>query len=101
MAERACRAGLKGEHIVLEERSTSTWENVAFARPLIGDAGFVVLVSEGMHARRALGYWRRQFPDLRIPVRVDPTYRPLDHFWIKVPSALRHLLEPLRRMSNH
>jgi uncharacterized SAM-binding protein YcdF (DUF218 family) len=92
MAAIARGMGVAQDAIVLEERSTTTWENVAFSRPLVAGADRVVLVSDGGHAARARRFWHRQFPDDVGRVVVDPTYRVLEATWIKFPSALGQLL---------
>jgi uncharacterized SAM-binding protein YcdF (DUF218 family) len=52
--------GVPRERIVLEGRSTSTEENAAFARQLIGEAR-VVVVTDGFHALRARRTFARYF----------------------------------------
>lgn len=91
MAAIATGLGASPDRIVIEDRSRSTWENVTYARALVAPTALVVLVSDGVHIERALGAWRRQFPADAHRVVADPAYRPLDHAWIKVPSAVAQL----------
>jgi len=96
MATRARSLGLTEDRIVLEERSTNTWENVTFAGELIRDDGPFIFVSDGMHARRAVRYWQRQYPDRSDTACVDPTFRLFSRSWIKAPSAVAHMVKGLR-----
>lgn len=47
--------GIPDEAILLEDRSATTWENIAFALPLLGRLGAraVTIVTDGYHAPRA------------------------------------------------
>lgn len=96
MATLARHRGFNAKQIILEEDSTTTWENVTMAEKLIGDAAFVVIVSDGVHADRARRYWQQQFPRSTQRILVDPEYRLFDHFWLKTPSVLFQLLRSLR-----
>ena len=97
MASMAAARGLGDERVLLEESSTTTWENVAHAHALVGDAATVMLVSDGMHAYVAGTFWRRQFPDSALTVVVDPMYRLLDHCWVKAPATVVQVAKRLRR----
>ncbi len=90
MADEALRQGLPASSIVLEERASSTWQNVHLSVPLVSGAHHIVIVSDGLHARRARNYWIAQSP--ADTVIVDDVYRPGDHFWLKTPAALAELL---------
>ncbi|MDA3038173.1 MAG: YdcF family protein [Actinomycetota bacterium] len=90
MAKEARRQGLAAASIVLEERASSTWENVHLSAPLVSAAQPIVVVSDGLHARRARNYWAEQFPF--DTVIVDDRYRFGDHFWLKTPAAMAKLL---------
>lgn len=96
MAARARSLGLAEGCIVVEAHARSTWENVHLSRPLVRDASLVAIVSDGLHAHRAKRYWHRQFPEAREVVVVDPAYRLLDHWWVKLPSAAAQLARALR-----
>lgn len=49
-------AGIPERNIVLEQESRTTWENIAFSLPLLGDAGTIAVASNTFHARRARRY---------------------------------------------
>jgi len=61
-------AGIPAEHIILENRSTNTYENVTFALPLIEEVlpqasiHSVLAVCKWMHSRRAVMTLKRQLP---------------------------------------
>ena len=61
--------------VVLEDRSRSTWENVANAIPLIEDVERIKFVSNPLHAQRARLYLRQQRPDLACRVVRAADYR--------------------------
>jgi uncharacterized SAM-binding protein YcdF (DUF218 family) len=48
----AMRAGVDPDLILLEEESTSTWENLVYARPLVEDCGSIVGISDRYHLAR-------------------------------------------------
>lgn len=74
MAEIARSLGVADDRMVLEERSRTTWENVAFARELVTPGSLVVLVSDGVHVHRARWWWIRH----HHPERARPTPPPAD-----------------------
>lgn len=88
MADIARAMGLPDEEIVLEESAESTWQNVVHSRPLVGDADVVVVISDALHVRRALAYWRQQDPNVDVRVVGPSSHRPLDHVWITAPSSV-------------
>ncbi|WP_425825627.1 YdcF family protein [Streptomyces fractus] len=50
--------------VLLEDRSTTTWENITNVIPMLEDAGHIKIVSQPAHALKARAYLRRQRPDL-------------------------------------
>jgi uncharacterized SAM-binding protein YcdF (DUF218 family) len=64
MARYATESCRYGGDIVLEDRSRSTWENIANVLPLIESYDRIKLVSNPLHAEKARIYLRRQRPDL-------------------------------------
>ncbi|BAJ33228.1 hypothetical protein KSE_74730 [Kitasatospora setae KM-6054] len=84
--------------VLLEERSTNTWENITHVIPLLEDADRIKLVSQPAHALKARAYLRRQRPDLaRRLVRADD-YRPGEWTLVKPLLAL-HGLRALRGLA--
>ncbi|MFE0651988.1 YdcF family protein [Streptomyces sp. NPDC059534] len=62
--------------VILEEDSSTTWENVTNVIPLLEDVDRIKIASQPAHALKARVYLRRQRPDLaRKLVRADD-YRP-------------------------
>ena len=77
----AQRAGLPAGALVLERRSTSTWDNFVLARPLLAQNGVhrLLIVTNREHARRAVLSARAALPGVEVAVQtVDdgevPTY---------------------------
>lgn len=77
MREEALRLGVPERDVQVEERSTSTWENIQFAQPLLQGCSSVVAVSDRYHlARIRLTAWRQgvtlgTFPASQL---VDPLF---------------------------
>lgn len=75
MADYAIGArGYRGE-LVLEERSRSTWQNIAYALPYLEDAHRIKVVSLPVHAEKARRYLMRQRPDLAHHLARGAEYR--------------------------
>lgn len=73
LASQARRLGVPDDAIVIEDRSTTTRENVLNAAPIVGGRGWthVLLVTSASHMGRALRAARRAMPDVRwtaVPV---------------------------------
>ncbi|MFI1461252.1 ElyC/SanA/YdcF family protein [Nocardia carnea] len=66
--------GYRGEP-VLEEKSRSTWQNVAFAIPYLEDADRIKIVSLPVHAEKARRYLAQQRPDLAHRLTRGAEYR--------------------------
>ncbi|MFF8959514.1 YdcF family protein [Streptomyces sp. NPDC014894] len=62
--------------VLLEERSTTTWENVTNVIPLLQDVDRIKIVSQPAHALKARAYMRRQRPDLAERLVRADDYRP-------------------------
>jgi uncharacterized SAM-binding protein YcdF (DUF218 family) len=67
MREVAIASGVPAEAIVLERESTSTRENLLFARPLIEARGYrrIALVTSRCHLPRAAAVARKAMPDVQ------------------------------------
>lgn len=50
--------------VLLEDRSTTTWENITNVIPLLEDVDRIKIASQPAHALKARAYLRRQRPDL-------------------------------------
>jgi len=61
--------------LVLEENSTSTWDNVTNVIPLIDTVDQIKIVSDPMHALKARAYLLRQRPDLADRLARASDYR--------------------------
>ncbi|MBO0841021.1 MAG: YdcF family protein [Sciscionella sp.] len=92
--------GFSGDS-VLEDRSRSTWENVANAIPLIEGADRIKIVSNSPHAYIARQYLARQRPDLAVrAVRADD-YRLGEWALLKPLFAAYSLLHTLSHSDWH
>ena len=83
--------GFTGE-LILDERSRSTWENVANAIPYLEDAARIKVVSDPVHAQRARLYLQHQRPDLAGRLVRAADYRPGEWVLLKPFLALYGLL---------
>jgi uncharacterized SAM-binding protein YcdF (DUF218 family) len=77
-----------GGTVLLEEESTTTWENVTNVIPLLEDVNRIKIASQPAHALKARAYLRRQRPDLaKRLVRADD-HRPGEWLIVKPLLAL-------------
>lgn len=67
----------------LETESTTTWENIRGAVPLIEGADTIRLVSNSLHAEKARAYLRRQRPDLAARLAPADEHRLGEITWLK------------------
>jgi uncharacterized SAM-binding protein YcdF (DUF218 family) len=81
--------------VMLEERSLSTWENVANAIPLVEDAERIVVVSDPLHGLKARLYLAKQRPDLAARLIRAADYRQGEWCLLK-PLLAVHGLRRLR-----
>lgn len=79
----ALREGSWRSRILLERESTTTWENIASARALVGDLDAISICSNGLHAEKARMYLRRQDPDLGTRLVLADDYRFLEMTLLK------------------
>jgi len=75
--------GVPERCIVLEERAMTTWDNVAFALPVLKTAGTIKVASNTFHARRARKYLALQAPSLAPRLHRARDYVPGEHTWAK------------------
>ena len=83
--------------IRLDVTSTSTWENIVAAIPLIEDAETIAIVSNSHHAQKARLHLYRLRPDLADRLVRGADYRLGEIPWIKPVEAVLGL-RSLRRM---
>lgn len=74
MAQYAARLGYRGE-LVLEDRSTTTWENIQNVIPLIEDADRIKIVSNPLHAEKGRRHLQQLRPDLAARLVRGSEYR--------------------------
>lgn len=68
MAQYLIANGVPEENIILEERSSNTWENMLFTAELLTELGYdttvdMIVVSNGFHLTRARMLWGRVWGD--------------------------------------
>ncbi|MGA6225198.1 YdcF family protein [Streptomyces umbrinus] len=68
--------------VLLEDRSTTTWENITNVIPLLEDVDHIKIASQPAHALKARAYLRRQRPDLAEKLVRADDYRPGE--WVLV-----------------
>ncbi|MFE3544676.1 YdcF family protein [Nocardia sp. NPDC059177] len=88
--------GYRGE-LVLEEDSRSTWENIAFAIPLLKDADRIKIVSLPTHAETARQYLAEQSPELAARLVRGADYRFGEWIPLKPAVALYGLVKKIQR----
>jgi hypothetical protein len=94
-------AGVPGDRILVEDRSTNTAENVAFALALIHEdypvltVGSVLAVCKWMHSRRALMTLKRHFPPgIRYyAATYEPAGVPRANWWENPRAATANVLK--------
>ncbi|MFD5594288.1 YdcF family protein [Streptomyces griseorubiginosus] len=74
--------------VFLEDRSTTTWENITNVIPLIEDVDRIKIVSQPAHALKARAYLRRQRPDLAAKLVRAEDYRVGEWMLVKPLLAL-------------
>lgn len=96
LLDEARRQGYDGA-VALDEASTTTYENVVNAIPLVERADAIRIVSNGLHAQKARAYLRRPRPDLGARLMPGREHRFGEIPVIKVFATLLGLAA-LRRM---
>jgi len=91
MAELARRPGVPSTALIVEGKSTTTWENIGCSTPLLRDYDRILIVSEFLHALRAKGYACEQDESLCERVRAVGPMGPWNLWWWRVPAALYEL----------
>lgn len=81
--------GVPEESILLEEKSSSTWENIEFSAPFLRHAESIVVVSDPLHALKARLYLAEQRPDLARRLAPGRDYRFGEHWYLKPIFAVK------------
>ncbi|MGC2997705.1 YdcF family protein [Streptomyces sp. G35A] len=74
--------------VLLEDQSTTTWENITNVIPLLEDVDRIKIASQPAHALKARAYLRRQRPDLAEKLVRADDYRPGEWMVVKPLLAL-------------
>ncbi|MYS06332.1 YdcF family protein [Streptomyces sp. SID6041] len=74
--------------VLLEDQSTTTWENITNVIPLLENADQIKIVSQPAHALKARAYLRRRRPDLAAKLVRADDYRPGEWLLVKPLLAL-------------
>ncbi len=96
MALQAVKLGLPRKSIRLEEKATSTIENVRFSAPKLEGVGTIYIVSNGLHAHRGVRDFCREVPNRCGQVRPAARYYPFRRYFLKFPAALHEGLARLK-----
>ncbi|MFH6974040.1 YdcF family protein [Neisseria sp. 23W00296] len=72
MRDMAAAAGVPRRDIAVENRSESTYENIAFSREMLGADKRVAIVSDAFHLPRAQWLARRHWPDKETQLYAAP-----------------------------
>ncbi|MBP5859297.1 YdcF family protein [Streptomyces scabiei] len=84
--------------VLLEDRSTTTWENITNVIPLLEDVDRIKIVSQPAHALKARAYLRRQRPDLAARLVRAEDYR-LGEWTMGKPLLALYGFRTLRRLT--
>jgi uncharacterized SAM-binding protein YcdF (DUF218 family)/glycosyltransferase involved in cell wall biosynthesis len=81
MRDLAVAKGVPQSAIVLEERSTNTYQNVTFSNDILRDhkSRSILLVSSPYHMRRATGVWHKLAPEITVTPTPPPRSQFYDH----------------------
>lgn len=96
MADLGRRFGVPADRVVLEERATSTWQNIEFSAPLVAGADVIVIISNPLHALRGRRFLRRQWPELADRLAPAADYRFGEYWWLKAPLTWYEIVATVR-----
>ncbi|MGQ4270104.1 YdcF family protein [Nocardiopsis changdeensis] len=82
------RLGVDPGDVLLEEKATSTWENIALTLPMIDSFPVVKIASTTFHARKGRRYLREQAPEVAARLRPARDHLPGELLWLKPLFAL-------------
>jgi uncharacterized SAM-binding protein YcdF (DUF218 family) len=86
--------------VLLEEQSTTTWENITNVIPFLEDVDRIKIVSHPAHALKARAYLQRQRPDLAARLAPADDYR-LGEWTVVKPLLALYGLWTLRGLKAH
>ncbi|PPJ06119.1 YdcF family protein [Nocardia nova] len=89
--------GVPPERIRTETSAETTWQNIEFTIPAMERADRIMIASDPMHAARARRYLWAQRPDLAERLAPAADYRPLERWWLKIPTAAHESAAITRR----
>ena len=94
--------GVPADAVLKEDQATFTWENAKFSRKVTDQAGInirkAIICCKNYHARRALMYYQRAYPDTEFrvcPCCVDGITR--DN-WIESERGIKEVLAEVNRI---
>ena len=94
--------GVPADAVLKEDQATFTWENAKFSRKVTDQAGInirkAIICCKNYHARRALMYYQRAYPDAEFrvcPCCVDGITR--DN-WIESERGIKEVLAEVNRI---
>ncbi len=101
LADLLARSGVPAEALLLEERAQYTYQNAMFTRELLEEKGMIparaILCCQAFHARRALLYYREQFPETEILVCPAVTKGISRESWTASPEGIDTVLGEVER----
>jgi uncharacterized SAM-binding protein YcdF (DUF218 family) len=87
MANLAKTLGVRADQLVIEASARNTWENVGCLHRWLGEAEQVFVVSDTLHAQRAVRYACRQDSHLCGRVVNAGVVPPIGQLWWSLPAA--------------
>jgi uncharacterized SAM-binding protein YcdF (DUF218 family) len=88
MAAYAVQLGVPATSVRTETKAMSTWQNIELSLPMVEGFDRLAIVSDPLHAARGRRFVRAQRPDLASHLVSAGEYKPLERWWLKVPTAL-------------
>ena len=80
--------GIPRSSVKTETGSTNTWENLERSLPLAERFKWIAIASDPLHAARARRYASLRGADLQPRIVRAHDYRPLERWWLKIPTAI-------------
>jgi uncharacterized SAM-binding protein YcdF (DUF218 family) len=102
-AERAHALGVPQEHILIENKSTNTGENIQFTRALLAERGMtlttIIVVNKPSMGRRTLATMQQQWPEVHAIITAPSTaYEQYTHDDTKLQELLNIMVGDLQRI---